>query len=237
MKKHQFYREWIASDLFKCEILEGETDIFFSSIKNLKSEAKKAICKYRADIIDYMKTHPEFQTSLKPFPHDELAPPVVKAMLRATSLAGVGPMASVAGAISEFVGRELLAFTEEVIVENGGDIFIKTKCERKIGIYAGNSPLSGKIAVKIKPELTPFGICTSSATVGHSLSFGNADAATVIAGDASLADACATAMCNRIRTEYDINSALNFAKSIEGIIGAVVIYKRKIGVKGDIELI
>ena len=89
---------------------------------------------------------------------------------------GVGPMAAVAGAIAEFVGEELLAYSPEVIIENGGDIYIKSLKKRVVGIYAGNSPLTGKIGLEIEGKETPIGICTSSGTVGHSLSFGRADA-------------------------------------------------------------
>ena len=205
--------------------------------KNLKNETEELIRKYRDDIVEYIKLKPEFETSLKPLPIDDNAPKIVKSMLKAAKLSSVGPMAAIAGAISEFVGKGLLKFTDQIILENGGDIFIKTNTERKIGIYAGNSPLSGKIAIRIRPEPSPLGICTSSGTVGHSLSFGKADAAMIISQDTALADAAATAVCNKVKTGSDIKKALNFAKNIEGVIGAVVIYKDKIGTIGEIELI
>lgn len=214
---------------------DNETDILISAEKKLKKEAENFISRHRTDIIKYIKTNPDFGTSLKPLPIDGNAPRIVKSMSRAARLVGVGPMAAVAGAISEFTGKSLLEFTNQIILENGGDIFIKTHKERKIGIYAGTSPLSGKISIRIKPESTPLGICTSSGTVGHSLSFGKADAVCITSHDTALADTCATATANRVKSEKDIESALNFAKSIEGIIGAVVIYGNKVGVKGDIE--
>lgn len=236
MYQPRFYREWINSKLVSFTVTDGESDIFISAAKNLKSKAEEAIRRYRREILGYIKRKPEFGTSLVPLSFDDNAAAIIKSMLNAALLAGVGPMAAVAGAISEFTGRELLQFTDEVILENGGDIFMKTKGECKVGIYAGSSPLSGKIAIKIKPESTPLGVCTSSGTVGHSLSFGNADAVAILAGDTALADACATATCNRIKAETDIGGALNFAKSVESVLGAVVIYKDKVGVIGDIEL-
>ena len=127
-------------------------------------------------------------------------------------------MAAVAGAISEFAGKGLLEYTSQVILENGGDIFIKTDKERKIGIYAGDSVLSGKVALRIIPEATPAGISTSSGTVGHSLSFGRADAVTVVSSDAALADACATAACNKVKTEADIKAALDFVSKTTNVI-------------------
>ena len=233
---HRFYRQWTDSDLENFTIQDNESDIFISAEKKLESQAKKLIHDFRADIIDYIKLKPKFNTSLKPLAFDKNAPKVVKAMLEAACLAGVGPMAGVAGALSQFVGYGLLKFTNQIILENGGDIFIKTNKERKIGVYAGNSSLSGKIAIKVKPKEMPLGICTSSGTVGHSLSFGKADAVVIICPDAVLADTCATATCNMVKNESDIKKALNFAKSIEGVIGAVVIYREKIGSIGEIEL-
>jgi ApbE superfamily uncharacterized protein (UPF0280 family) len=145
-------------------------------------------------------------------------------------------MAAVAGAVSELVGFELLNYSDEIIVENGGDIFIKTNSKRKVGIYAGKSPLSEKIAIEIAPERTPIGICTSSGTVGHSLSFGKADAAVILAKDTFLCDAVATATGNRVKASGDIESAIEFAAGIDGVEGVLVIVGDKIGAWGDISL-
>jgi ApbE superfamily uncharacterized protein (UPF0280 family) len=145
-------------------------------------------------------------------------------------------MASVAGALAEQVGTELLDHTTQVIVENGGDIFLKVSRDITVGIYAGNSPLSNKLAVKIPFASTPLGVCTSSGTVGHSLSFGRADAVTVIAGSAALADATATSIGNRVKVAGDIEHGLDIVQHIEGIAGALIIVDDKFGVWGDIEI-
>jgi len=237
MSQSRFYRNWVDPGLINFAVCEKETDILISAEKNLKNEAKKLVRRFRRDISDYIKINPEFQGILKPLPQDDGAPEIIKAMLASTRLAGVGPMAAVAGAISEFVGNGLLEYSRQVILENGGDIFMKTNKQRTVGIYAGGSVLSGKIAIKIVPEATPIGISTSSGTVGHSLSFGKADAVTVISSDACLSDACATAVCNRVKNATDIAPALDFAKSIEGLRGCVVIYGDRIGSIGEIELI
>ncbi|MFH1593497.1 MAG: UPF0280 family protein [Candidatus Omnitrophota bacterium] len=236
MGENRFYREWVDSGLVSFTARVAESDIYISAEEDLKSEAERLIRKYRYDIEEHIRRDPEFKTSLKPLPPDDEAPSIVKSMLNAGKLTGVGPMAAVAGAISEYVGKGLLDSTRQIILENGGDIFIKTDIERKATVYAGQSPLSGKISIKIDPGYTPLGICTSSGTVGHSLSFGKADAVCVISQDTALADACATATCNMVRGEGDIEEALDFAKKIEGIIGAVVIYGKKLGVRGDVEI-
>jgi len=149
----------------------------------------------------------------------------------------VGPMAAVAGAIAEAVGRELLNFSSEVIVENGGDIFLCHKKTRHIGIYAGDSPLSGKLALEIEPEDTPLGVCTSSGTVGHSLSFGKADAAIVISPSTALADAAATAVGNLVKTAEDMPRAIEFVREVEGLTGIAIIVGDKMAVWGKINLV
>jgi len=164
------------------------------------------------------------------------APAIVKDMAEAARLAGVGPMAAVAGAIAQAVGNDLLAYTREIIVENGGDIYMKLLSTRLIGVYAGDSPLSGNIALEIEPDETPLGVCTSSGTVGHSLSFGTADAVVVLSPSTALADAAATAIGNRVKTIADIDSAIESAYDIEGVVGVLVIKDDKMGLWGRVKI-
>ena len=233
----RFYRELTKdSDLIGQEVIIKETDLFIFAEKDIKNMAEEIVKKYRTQIEDYIKNRPEFMLSLEPISPDPKASDIIKEMIRTTKLAGVGPMASVAGAVAEFAGNELLAYSKQIIIENGGDIFMKSDKVRTIAIYAGDSPLSNKVFIKIKPEDTPIGICTSSGTVGHSLSFGKADACVIIAKSAILADAVATATCNRIKEKKDIAPSLEFALSIKGVKGAVAILGKDLGSMGDIEL-
>lgn len=158
-------------------------------------------------------------------------------MAEAALKAGVGPMAAVAGAIAEAVGRDLLEHSSDIIIENGGDLFIKTTRERVVGIHAGDSLFSGKLGLTIRPTETPCGICTSSGTLGHSLSFGKADAVTIVSASASLADAAATACCNRIQSPEDISTALSAARGIEGVSGVIIVIADRIGAAGDVRLV
>jgi ApbE superfamily uncharacterized protein (UPF0280 family) len=121
-------------------------------------------------------------------------------------------------------------------VENGGDIFLKISRKRTVGIYAGDSPLTGKIGLEISPQDTPLGVCTSSGTVGHSLSFGKADAVVILAESAALADAAATAIGNRVNLPEDVNSAIDFCKNIRGLKGIVIIIGKNVGVWGEVKL-
>lgn len=238
MYEERKYRERVRhDDLMAVRVVEEETDLLVSGEVDLSVAAAEAIAKYRKQIKAYIATDKGFQSALKPVEVNEGAPEIVKEMAKAAGLAGVGPMASVAGVIAERVGRDLLRLSKQIIVENGGDIFIKTSRERRLGVYAGSSPFTGKLALKIKPDQTPLGVCTSSGTVGHSLSFGKADAAIILSEWTALADAAATATGNLVKTVEDIQKGIEFAKAIKGVEGVVVIMGNKIGAWGKIEIV
>lgn len=238
MREQRFYRRFHkARDLTYFNVQVEQTDLDIGAEGYLRKEALKLVQKYRNQIIDYIKRVPEFLTSLTPLECSQNEEEIIRRMHYAAKKAGVGPMAAVAGAISEFVGKELLKFSREIIVENGGDIFIKSDKDRIIGIYAGDSPLSNKIGIKVSAEDTPMGICTSSRKVGHSLSFGNSHAVVILSKDTLLADAVATATGNRVKESKDIKKAINFARSIGGIDGVVVIIEDKMGAWGNVNLV
>jgi ApbE superfamily uncharacterized protein (UPF0280 family) len=237
MYEPRTYRNWVkGNDLVSFNVTVKETDLYIRASKNLKSKAYKLVIKYRESLEGYIKRHPIFLTSLEPLSVGDDAPQIVKLMAESARKAGVGPMASIAGAIAEFVGTELLAFSPEVIVENGGDIFLKTQRKRLVSVYAGKSPLTGKIGLEIEPEETPLGICTSSGTVGHSLSFGLADAAVVLSPSTPLADAAATAVGNVVRRPDDIPTGIELAKNIPGVKGVLIIIDERVGVWGEVKI-
>lgn len=213
-----------------------QTDLLIQAQRDLTTLATTAVYEARRGLEQYIASHPEFVDALVPWPEDPLAPPLVQEMIQAGQQAAVGPMAAVAGAIAQRVGRTLLGRSGEVIVENGGDIFLHLQAPATVALYAGTSPLSLKIGLVIHPEMTPLGVCTSSGTIGHSLSFGRADAACVLADDAAVADAAATALGNRVRREEDLAAALAWVAGLPDIRGAVIIYRDKLGAWGQIEL-
>jgi len=232
------YRALINKDnLTSYNVKIAESDLFISSDTNLADEALKSLIKHRNSLETYIKNHSEFRTSLLPLPEDDLAPPIIRDMLGKSKICGVGPMAAVAGAVSEFVGYDLLSQTENFIIENGGDIFLKSKNKLTVAVYAGESALSYKINILVKPEETPLGICTSSATVGPSLSFGKADAVCVISKSATLADAAASAIGNRVKSKKDFKSALDYGIKIPGVKGIIIICGNDMGAIGEVELI
>ena len=235
----RYYRDWSKDrDLVSFNVVVKETDLYIRARKNYKDKAFEIVQRQRAALENYIARHPGFLTALVPFPVTADAPAIARSMEEAAEKVNVGPMAAVAGAFAEFVGKDLLKFSSEIIVENGGDIFLKTAKSRLVGVYAGeNSPLTGKIALKIEPADTPLGICTSSGTVGHSLSFGKSDAVVVLAPSAALADATATAIGNIVKAETDIEIALEFARGVSGLVGVAVIINDKMGVWGKVNLI
>jgi ApbE superfamily uncharacterized protein (UPF0280 family) len=237
MYQPRTYRHWVKDkNLAAFNVTVKETDLYIRARSDLKQEARKLVLKYRRMLEEYIEGHPPFLTSLEPLAVDDDAPPLVREMAEAARKAGVGPMAAVAGAIAEAVGRELLYFSPEVIVENGGDIYLKSLTKRLIGIYAGQSPLTGRVGLEIEGKDTPLGVCTSSGTVGHSLSYGQADAVIVLSQSTALADAAATAIGNRILKPQDIPGGIEFARSIKGLKGVVIIQGEQVGAWGEVKL-
>ncbi len=238
MYQPRFYRNWSKnSDLTSFESKARETDLFICASKNLKKEALESILRHRASVEKYIEKNPVFLTTLKPLRVEKSAPEIVRKMADASAKVGVGPMASVAGAIAEFVGKDLLNYSSEIIIENGGDIFIKCSKKKTVEIFAGfSSPFTKKIGLEISPEETPLGVCTSSGRVGHSLNFGSSDAVTVVSKSAALADASATAISNIIKSKRDIEKAIHFAQKIDGLKGVIAMKDEKMGVFGNINL-
>ncbi len=183
----------------------------------------------------YIQKNPVFLTTYEPLPIDTDAPKIAKNMQDAANKAGVGPMAAVAGAFSDLVGEFLLKNgASDVIVENGGDIYLKITEPRTVGIYAGPSKLSDRLAFKIKPEDTPLGICTSSDSVGPSISLGTSDASTVLADSSALADAAASAIGNAVKGTNAMQKAIDRAKKLECVRGILVIKGEEIGAWGKL---
>ena len=235
------YREHMkSSDLTYFHIKEEQTDLYIGVgdySEKLYETAKTTVRRLRGELEAYLRRQPEFLLSLVPIEPLMPAPMIVQDMCQAAKLSNVGPMAAVAGAFSKWVGQELLAYTSEIIIENGGDIWMNSNQERIISVFCGDSPLNGKLAVRIRANGSCLGICTSSGTIGHSLSFGRSDAAMIIAKDASLADAAATVLGNAVKTAADIEMALSEVKKITGISGVLVVIGEHLGALGDIELV
>jgi ApbE superfamily uncharacterized protein (UPF0280 family) len=181
----------------------------------------------------YISRHPEFLTSLVPVPLLDDAPEVAQRMAAASELTGLGPMAAVAGTLAQMGAEAAMAIgCPEAIVENGGDIYIHADSAVTIGIYAGDNAIAGKLAFRLDPATLPLALCSSSSQMGHSLSFGRCDLATVVAKDAALADSAVTLVCNLIKTEHDLTPVLDDVGAIAGIDGILAVKDGKIGLWG-----
>lgn len=214
-----------------------ETDLLIHSSLNHKELATELVHSCRKVLTDYIALYPSFLNSLRPIKCATNAPEIVREMIEASARAGVGPMAAVAGAVAAYVGVRLKQHSPEVIIENGGDVFMSSKVARRVLVYAGDSPLSQKIALAIDPSERPLGICTSAGKFGHSLSFGNCHAAVVVSQSTALADAAATALGNLVKREEDIRLGLRYMETIPGVDGAIAIINNHMGAFGNIRLV
>ncbi len=196
-------------------------DVIHSAVREVRKDIKNAI--YRI---------PDFQRSFQPLTCEQDASPVIKRMCLAAGYTNVGPMAAVAGAVAEYVLYRLLeAGATEAVVDNGGDIALKIKAPVTIGIFTGRFG-PHDFGFLVQPQAAPLSICTSSGVVGHSKSFGRADAAVVLSHNACLADAAATALGNKIRYLSDLNNAFDLFADKPAISGAVVFLNGKIALFG-----
>lgn len=235
--KERFYRSIVRdANFLKYEIQVEETNLLVISKKNLKKEIKNEVLKQREILKNYIRENPEFLYSFSPI-ITKSKEEIIKLMSESSFLTKTGPMASVAGAIAEIIGKKFINISDEIIIENGGDIFVKMNRDFITGIYAGNSPFSMKIGIKLKKREIPYGIATSSGTIGHSLSFGDADAVVVISPSSAFSDGSATYFGNLIKGKIDGDMLTSQLKNFPFIEGIVIIRQKEIFLWGDIELI
>ena len=231
------YRSRVAANgLSYFRVTVRETDLLIGASSPDSDTALQAVQRVRALVESEIKARPAFLSSLVPLEEEGSVPGPVHAMYAAGLIAGTGPMAAVAGLIAEYTGRALARSTSEVIVENGGDIFLLGENARTVAIAAGQSPLSMKLGLRVEPT-EGLGVCTSSGTYGHSLSFGKSDAAVVVAHDCALADAVATMLGNRCRSAEDLAGAVEWAAALPGVDGALAILGDRLAAAGEVELV
>lgn len=233
----RFYRENMnADDLVYYRVMYKETDLYIGTTDDRSDECREIITSLRHTLEEYIKRHKGFQSALAPISLYKDAPDIAVRMAEAARKAKVGPMAAVAGAFSQILS-EKLGNPDELIIENGGDLYIRSTHDRIISIYPGENKFKGKLRLYFKSENFPLSVCTSSSKLGHSLSFGKADSVTIISSDAFLADAMATSVCNMIKSPDDIPKALEFAQSVEGVLGAVAVIDDKLGAFGLVKFV
>jgi ApbE superfamily uncharacterized protein (UPF0280 family) len=231
-----------GQDLKYFQVQIKQSDLAIGVDVNSYSDSLLNLCrnyliKLRGELEDYIKLQPLFQTALLPIPLLKEAPEIARRMGRAAASARVGPMAAVAGTIAELMGEKLAQRCMEVIVENGGDIYLKSSQERIVAVFAGQSRFSHRIGIRLEGSDDSVGICTSSGTVGHSLSLGRADAVVIRADSAALADAVATGAGNMVSCQADLMKAVDFARDIPGVTGVLAIKGDKMAAWGQMEIV
>ncbi len=245
MIEPRFYRKRMGRERF-CSFVVGykDSDLWIGvdcahDHASIPEFAKEKLLELRKGLERYILSHPEFAASFSPVDPLPGAPEIAFSMARAGTIAGTGPMAAVAGAFSEYLGRALLAEfnLDEIVIENGGDLFLSLKNDLILEVYAGKSALTGKIGLQIPAKYSPLGICTSAGTVGPSVSLGKADAAMVACADTALADAWATAIGNKVKNQADIETQLDCMGHHPEIISLLIICEENVGVRGRFELI
>lgn len=237
-ENRDLYRSDIAaSDLVRSRVVVKQTDIFVLSQYDIGDLVRDIVLTQRDRLEQYIAAHPGFRDSLQPIAVPDTAPRIVKSMALAGMSAGVGPMAAVAGAVCEAVAVGIGDRVRELILENGGDIYLASARERIIGIFSGEKLRGGAIGLRVPPDRTPIGICTSSGRIGHSLSLGDAAAATVLAQSCALADAAATAVGNRVRGKHGVREGLAVGRDIPGVLGIMVLRDGRLGAWGDLDIV
>ncbi|QJB55188.1 UPF0280 family protein [Pseudodesulfovibrio sp. zrk46] len=220
------------------QVAVEQTDLLIVAEKDLRHEIASYVSQVRGEIKNWIMFHPEFADSLAPLPMPDEAPPIIRAMIAAVDAVGVGPMAAVAGAVAQAVGDRFVSESPNLLVENGGDTYMHSTRERVVALLA--EPDSGAmVGLKVEADAFPVAVCASSGVIGHSLSLGNGDLVAVRAKDARFADAAATALCNLLRSEADIDKVLKVAQQLTeyGLEGVFAQYDDKLAAWGELELV
>ena len=225
-------RRWFCVKFLESDLWIGVDRGSYSA--SMEADVYAMLVELRRSMDAYLLMDPAYKTALTPYDAGLEAPEILKSMSKVSHKTGIGPMSAVAGAVAlkvaEFLG------TNEVIVENGGDIYAKAGSDMDISVFAGQSPLSEKIGLHIPAASFPLGICTSSGTVGPSLSLGRADAVMIVCRDVMLADSYATAMANRIKTTDDLQPVIDRIQEIPEILGAIAVKDDRMAITGQFEL-
>ena len=195
---------------------------------DFNEESRAAALSFWEQLHAYAIRNPEVRSSKRPIEVPADAPDIVREIVAAARRAGVGPMFSFQGAVTDHVGRFLAREVNEVTVNCGGDYFILARKRQKLTVGAG--PM-GSVALVVPPSKTGVGV---SMTVGR----GRAapDGLAVLAESCMLADAAAAGVQAILPKENGFNGALAYLRQVKGVLGGVVLVGDRIGVAGSVEI-
>lgn len=213
------------------------SDIFLSCDRDIRDRVLEPLESFYKDVEALIEKDQSFATSLSPITPESHYPETVKHMCKASEAYNVGPMATIAGAVCEFLAQALIDKCNKLIIENGGDTLVIGEKNTTIGIHAENNYFKDKIRIRTLSGQNKFSLCSSSSTFGHSLSLGNCDLAVTLSPDAVYADAAATAIANDIKVPEDIDKKIAKYSKSKHLDGIIIIKDKKIGIWGKLALI
>lgn len=209
-----------------------ETAATIAAERDYLEAAVDAIKSARAKIEQQIRRDDFFLTTLEPYETPKDGSPVVKRMCEAAKLAGVGPMATVAGTIAQEAMEAMAAQgLTHGWVDNGGDVALMLESPATLEVFSDPGSKTA-FALELEPTDGIIGICSSSGRIGHSISFGNADVALVMADSAVLADALATAIGNRVANPDSLKTCFDPLKGLDGFIGGLAMIDGAVSMRG-----
>ncbi|WP_243547309.1 UPF0280 family protein [Pseudodesulfovibrio tunisiensis] len=240
LSQDRTYREMVrpGTDEVRFQVAVEQTDLLVVAETDLSVEISSFVTRVRGDIKNWILFHPQFLESLVPVPVPDSAPEIVRCMARAAEICGVGPMAAVAGAVSQAVADEFVSRSPNILIENGGDTYLHSTHERVVALLP--EPESGAMmGLRIEKDGFPASICASSATIGHSLSLGHGDLVAVRARSGAFADAAATHLCNMLGSAADLGPVLERTRQLadKGLQGIFAQCNGKLAAWGELELV
>jgi len=211
-----------------------ETAATIAAERRFIARAVDAMKAARRDIERQIRKDRFFLTTLEPYDSELCTSETTARMCAAAKLAGVGPMATVAGAIAQ---AALDAMASEgcthAWVDNGGDIALVL--ESPITLEVFTTPGSSKaFAFDLRTTGRKMGICSSSGRLGHSISFGDSDVAVAIADDAVVADAFATALGNEVKDRESLGRCFDTLNNTKSVIGGLVMMDGEVAIYGTV---
>lgn len=240
LSPHRSYRETVRPQAGErtFQVVLEHTDLFVTAEADLAQPMLDHVRELRGELKSFMLLTPGFRESLVPVPAPETAPLVAREMARAAAAVNVGPMAAVAGAFAQLVADRFAARSPNLIVENGGDIYMHSTRERIVALL-GDPESGARLGLRLGPRDFPVSLCASSATIGPSLSLGKGELVVVRAKSGALADAAATALANLIDGGEDLDLLLSRARGMErlGVEGVFAQAGGRLGVWGKMELV
>ena len=223
--------------LYSLHLVYKQTDLELKTEGMLdRRQVEMYLKKIYQELEAYIAGDHHFLSAIQPHPVPKSAPAIVRDMSHDTRRAGVGPMAAVAGAIADHIGKRLAGQHRIIFCNNGGDIYYKSPEKQWIILKAPGSPFDETIKIEVPPAMQGKGLCTSSGIFGHSVNMGRAYSVSILADSACLADAWATSISNQIHGHLDLERVLEYCKKESDIKGVAILVDHYLGIWGDIRL-